>query len=256
MKRGFVCVLFLTIVSIQLFGIFQVPVQAAWQDTAMEAFRNHNFDKAIEICQARKEKDLFGKLILYFAHAEKYALYKSKVDKAARDSQEKILRSSISIKDVDTIMLFARETDKPETIKASNQLLKVAFDNVNRIDELSQSLKFLNPEKYTSETYDLAMKTIKKFLINQRKYVMKGGTIPSKERDFIVKSELIPRLVSLANLNSTAVNCLILIEDPAIEPLRETYGKGVEKALIGIEKAVAKRLKKWPESTWFSAQPK
>ena len=56
---------------------------------------------------------------------------------------------------------------------------------------------------------------------------------------------------------SGAKDCLVSIEEPTLALLdKQEMNKGVSDTIVAVKKAIAKRMEKHPDSTWFSAYSK
>lgn len=230
----------------------ELVAEESYRELAMNAFKENEFDQAVELCKGHEE-ELFAKLCIAFCHTEKYALYKNKLDKEKADAILKVLQKMVSVENVDEIAEFTKAKDKPVSIKEARKLMSIAFKNIRSADNARLLIKYLSPE-YAEDINKMALDSLVKYLSVQRNYVNKGGTLPLKERELLQSPEFIQPLVNLINSDARAIKCLILIEEPAISYLEQAPpGEAVTKALLGIEKAKANRLKKYPQSNWYSA---
>ena len=172
----------------------------------------------------------------------------------------KILAMDARIGDAMTIERFLNLDGNPCGNKEAAKLLKKAFDVVRTPEDVLLVSKFLAPDKGV-DVNKMALKAIRKWLKPIRGYVDKGGSMPEPARAVFSDGNLIKRLIgALAHTKTDgdAESCLTLIEEPSLLYLdaRADLGKAEGDAIVSIKKAIAKRLKKRPESTWFSAYGK
>ena len=243
--------------SLYLFGILlllQPPKLLANGETGLAFYANHEFDQAIEACE--DHKDNFSRMVAALSYAERYRLYKNSGDKAQKTAYMNILEEVISLEDINNIQRVTAITGNPFGLKEAEKLLKRAFANLRTTEEVLIAADFLD-EGRPSDHNKIALNAIKKFLKQIRNYVKKGGTMPTKEKTLFTDEALIIPLVNLLEIKESrgsAKKCLALIEEPALEYLEDRpMNSSISESIVAIRKAMTKRLKKYPNSIWFSA---
>ncbi len=224
-------------------------------EDAYKAFAMSDFDKAIGICQMSDECGFFGELIMGFAFLERGELNKRKRDVKIGEEQIKRLKTRMDIDKVRYLVRFTRLIDKQATISASESLSKAAFSQVQTLEQIRQAVPYLDL-RFNKVVYAPALEAVARFLELNRDYVYKkGGTIPRPVQGLFKDPVFIQALIGLAGEDKKAWDCLSLIEEPALEYLQKTPLDWGEKVIREIQRRIEWRLKKYPESTWFSAFP-
>lgn len=240
-----------------LFAVTSIySVQAlAWIDSTKKLFEDDEYEQVIEIAMDHKKdkKRKIGLMLLIFSHLQKYELNGTKSDKRKYKNYLEVLEDTVSIVNLDDINYFIEQFDKPEVVKLAQKLLKVAFKNIENIEDLPNLLKFI--ESDNKKTRKIALNTIKKFIKVKRKYVAKGGTLRAEGITFMQDKNLIRTLLDHSK-DSGARDILIYIERPVLSFINDYEGKVVDKIEQKILKAIIKREKKYPESNWYSATGK
>ncbi len=236
--------------------VFALPIfysgnaYADWRSDAYQYFQKDEYDKAISIAE-RNRGDRFAKMILCFSYLQKYVFTKSALDKQKFAIEYKNLAITTSVKDIDNIGKFTREVAKPEVVKRANRLLKTAFDNLSTNEDIYPIIKYLNWESENSRK--LAAGTIGRILKYRRAVVNKGGTLRKKDIALFTHPPLIQGLVKQVDELPNARKALVYIEQPAIPYVEKAGTAGSVKTLSNINKAIARRQKKYPNSNWYSA---
>lgn len=220
----------------------------------LEHYCRHEFDEAIAACQTGK--DLMSRLVLGLSHAEKYALYRNKTDKVQASMFLKILKVDATVDDAPVIEKFLAVGGNPVGNKEAAKLLKEAFKTATTPKHVLVMAGFLDPAKGI-DVNKIALAGIQKRLKPVRTYIGKGGSIPAADRALFQDRRLLERLVGCLDRKKTASaarKCLVYIEEPVLPYLEgKAMGKEHGKALLAVKKAIAKRVKKYPDSAWFSA---
>jgi hypothetical protein len=228
-------------------------------DSGLKKYAAHQFDEAVEEC--KDGKDVMSRLVLALAYTERYNVYKNKTDREAASMYLKPLEVDITLKDAAVLQKFLGLPGNPSGNKEVVRLLKKAFErSTSTPEDILFMAKFLNPAR-GPDANEIVVEALIKRLEPVRDYVNKGGTMPDKmqERVFSDDDLILPLIDALAEkaTASDARKCLTIIEEPALKPLEEKpMTKEVSDALVSIKSAIAKRKKKFPESTWFSAAGK
>lgn len=221
----------------------------------MSEYEKHDFDGAIDKCKG--EKDRHCRLLLGLAHTEKYGIYKNKTDKEQAKMYLDILKVDLKLDDVDTLEPFLGVSGNPNGNKEAAKLLKSMLGNAPTTpDNVMLVARFLSMD-YGEDVVNIALDAIGKRLGPVRDYVNKGGTMPKEMKKLFEDDKLIEPLVAALAEKKTAggaKKCLTYIEDPALEHLeKRELTKEVGDAIASVKKAALKRLKKYPNSTWYSA---
>jgi len=238
------------------FLCFVFSAQAmAWVEDTKKLFENDKYEKVIEIAMEHKKdkKRKIGIMFLTFSHLQMYELNDSKSDKRKYKNYLEVLDDNVSISDLDDINYFIEQFDKPEVVKVAQKVLKLAFKNIEDVNDVPSLIKFIKSEN--KKTRKIAMGTVKKFMKAKRKYVNKGGTLRDEGVVVMQDEKLIRALLEHAK-DSGAKDILISIERPVLAYIGDYEGKAVNKIEQKILKAIMKREKKYPESSWYSATGK
>ena len=245
-KRLVVCTL--------LLGFSSLWAQAECEE-AYKAFAMSDFDKAIGICQTSDECGFFGEMLMGFSFLERGELNKRKRDIKIGEEQLKRIRSRMDLDKIQHLVRFTRLIDKQATIAASAALSRTAFEQVETLDQVRQMIPYFDL-RYDEVIYSPALEAAERFLELNRDYVYrKGGTIPKPVQALFADAEFIKALIALGAQEKRAWNCLILIEEPVLEPLQKNPVEWGDKVIREVQRRIEWRLKKYPESTWFSAFP-
>ena len=237
-----------------LLGISVLWSQSECEE-AYKAFAMSDFDKAIGICQTSDECGFFGEMLMGFSFLERGELNKRKRDIKIGEEQLKRLKSRMDIDKVQYLIRFTRLIDKQATINAGAALSKTAFAQVQSLEQVKQLITYLDP-RYNEVIYAPALEAAQRFLELNRDYVYKkGGTIPKPAQDLFADPAFIQALIGLGAQDKKAWDCLMLIEEPALEHLQKNPVEWGERVIREIQRRIEWRLKKYPESTWFSAFP-
>ena len=227
----------------------------SWLDKAKTHFERDEYDNVIELAREHKKdkRSRFGLMLLTFSHLQKYAYNDTKTDKRKYKDYLDMLEDSVTARDLDDIHYFINQSDKPEVVKTARKLLKRAFKNINSLEEIPRLLPFLDSED--KKTRKLALDTLHRLIKTKRKYVNKGGTLRDQDIRALQDEKLIRKLLDVAS-DSKARSILVLIEQPVLNYIGDYDDAAIVKLETKINKAIAKREKKHPDSTWYSATGK
>lgn len=230
------------------------PSARAGADRGLAFYRDHQYDEAIQSCKG--EKDVGSRLVLGLASAEKAGLYKNKADKEQARMYLKVLAVDVRLEHLPVLEKFLNTEGAPYGNKEAARLFEKALQNVHTPEHVLRAADYLAPERGV-EVNRIALKPIQKRLKPVRDYVGKGGSMPDTDRAMFMNARLLKALVGALARKETsrqARSCLALIEEPALPYLEQgELTKPASDAIVEIKKAMAKRQKKFPESTWFSA---
>ncbi len=239
---------------ILLFTLSLPSMAASWEGKGKKLFENDKYQDVIELVEEyRKDREhRIALMLMAFSHLQLYEFNDTKTDKKAFKRYYELLEDKVDAQDLEDILYFIRQTDKPEVVEEARDLLKVAFGNVKKMNEVSILLPFTRVED--EKTRELAFNTLEEIMAVKRKYVEEGGTL--RERDITIMSdEKLIRALLENVLISDAYGSLEYIEAPVLDYISDYEGDKIGKLEGAIKKSITKRLKEFPDSSWFSANP-
>jgi hypothetical protein len=223
--------------------------QQAWVSRAKVLFENDEYEQVIEIAEPHR-KQTIGAMFLAFSHLQEFIFNGTKYDKEMFKSFKLQLEKKLTANDIDDLIYFVDRNDKPEVVKEARRLSGVAFKNIKQIEDVPKLVKFLGSTDEGSRK--LALSSIKRIIQPKRKYVEKGGTLRAKDIKVMGSSKLIVPLLDRIELKD-AFKTLVMIEEPVLKFLSKYEGPEITKLDVAINKAIAKRKQKYPDSNWYSA---
>jgi len=242
------------VVWVLLLGMGSLWAQSGCEE-AYKAFAMSDFDKAIGLCQTTDECGFFGEMIMGFAFLERGELNKRKRDVKIGEEQLKRLRPMMDLDKLQYLVRFTRLIDKQATIRASAILSKTVFGLIETLEQVRLVVPYLD-FRYNEVIYSPALEATERFLELNRDYVYKkGGTIPKPVQVLFSDVDFIQALIGLGAQEKRAWNCLTLIEEPVLDVLQKTPVEWGDRVIKEIQRRIEWRLKKYPDSTWFSASP-
>ena len=135
-------------------------------------------------------------------------------------------------------------------MKEARSLARTTFKRITQIEVIPKLVPFLSTNDHDSQA--LALAAIKRIIEPKRKYVSKGGTLRPKDIRIMSSKKLIVPLLERVDMRD-AQKTLLVIEEPVLKYTAGFDGVAIAKLEAKINKAVAKREKKYPEGNWFSA---
>lgn len=225
---------------------------AGWVNNAKKAIEDDQYDLCIDTAKPHK-KDEMGLMLLAFCHLQNYTFNHTKADKQYFKSYMDLLEDKVSAKSLDNIFYFVQLSDKPTVVKEARKLVKRAFKNIHNIEDVPKLIKFMDSDD--KKTQKMAFNSAYRIIKPKRKYVQKGGTLREKDIHIMSNEKLIRTLLKHAK-NSKASKTLVMIEKPVLKYISDYDGKSISKLEVKINKAIAKREKKYPKSNWYSATGK
>lgn len=227
-------------------------LNAQWSANAKRLFENDEYQKVISLCENMK-KDNLANMFLAFSHLQEYVFNKTKYDQEKFKAYKTMLEAKMNINDINDLLYFVNLNDKPMVVKEARALTKKNFDGIKQIEDVPKLLTFLSSSD--KESRKLAMAAIRKILEPKRKYVNEGGTMRGKDVDIMSSKNLITSL--LENIQEgEAKKSLQLIEEPVLQFTTQYAGLETTKLETQINKDIASRKKKFPDSNWYSATGK
>lgn len=215
-------------------------------------FENAEYEKTVEAAKPKRNTTT-GLMFMAFANLQLYEFtgakhYKSQY-KAFYDNAE----AKAGVDDLNRILYFVNRNTKPEVVKAATKLAKNVFKGLYKMEDIAKLTPFVKADDKNVKKYALA--SIKDIFKQKRKVVDKGGTLRRKDVVVMQNPQLIQVLLMNAN-ESKARDALIYIEQPVLAHTAKYMDKNVAKVEQKINKNIAKRQKKFPNSNWYSASGK
>lgn len=228
---------------------------AAWDDEAKKLFEKDKYQEVIEMAEPhKKDKDSkMGLMLMAFSHLQLSEFNGTSSDKKAFKNYMELLEDYVNASNLTSIEYFINQVDKPEVVDEARDLLKSAFKNVSNIEEAPLVMAFL--KKDDEKTSKLAAAALENMISTKRKYVEKGGTLREQDIAIMQNEKLIRALLENINI-SDAFSTLEDIEQPVLQYLKNYEGKKITSLEEKINSAIAKREKKYPGSSWYSATGK
>ncbi len=231
---------------------FLSSVAFAWTANVKKLFENDEYQKVIDLTEKSK-KDSFARMFLAFSHLQESVFNKTKYDKEKFKGYMMWLEAKCGIDDIDNILYFINLKDKPYVVKEARKLAKKTFKNISKMNDIPKLIKFLKSSDEDSRK--LALSTMTRILKPKRKYVNEGGTMRPNDIRVMGSQNLIKSL--LENIQEKqAQKALQIIEEPVLQYTGQYAGNETAKLEVKINKTIAKRKKKYPDSNWYSATGK
>lgn len=249
LKKVLLAVLFIAF-STGFVNVAYAAKTGGWAVQARQLFEQDEYDQVINIAKTHK-KEMVGTMFLAFAHMQNGLYNNSASDKTQSKNYVALLKEKISVDHLDDLSFFTDLRDKPEVVKSSKMLLTQGFKNIQMIEELPKVLMFL--ESPNPDVQKLAGATCTRLVNPLRTVVNKGGTLRKKDIEILSSEKNIRKLLGSIDTANTD-KCLKLIEQPVLK-YTQSYSDSLKIARLeqDINKAVAGRVKKFPNSNWYSA---
>jgi hypothetical protein len=231
------------------FAASSATAESSWVKKARKYFEEDEYTECIEVAEAHEDENL-GVMFLAFSYLQEGLLNNTKAEKEKFKTYKKQLGGRVSVDDVANLLYFVNLSDKPEVVSEARKLSNKAFKNIVEIEQVPKLVTFLSSND--QESRKLALSSIKRILEPKRKYVSKGGTLRKKDIRVMGSKRLIIPLLERAD-EKEAQKALVLIEEPVLEYTGTYSGEAIMKLEGKVNKAVAKRREKYPESNWYSA---
>jgi len=235
--------------AILMIGVSFSIQAASWTNKAKKLFEDDHYEECIQLTENYKD-DNQATMFLAFSHLQENVFNKSKFDKEKFKAYNLRLEAKLGINDLNNLLYFVNMSDKPFVVKEARNLAKKVFKNINDIDDVPKLVSFLKVDD--EDTRKLALSSIQRILKPKRDYVSKGGTLREKDIAVMNSKAVIIALIEQIEL-SPAKASLILIEEPVLQYLSSSDSIEASKVELSINKKIASRQKKYPESSWHSA---
>lgn len=226
---------------------------AEWEKKARSFFEDDYYEKCIQVVRPMKDNN-FARMFLAFSHLQEYKFNNTKSDQAKFKNTMMILKDKTGSKDLDHLLYFVNQKDKPHVIDEARKLLAATFKNCTQNEDVKKLIPLMKSSD--DKTKDMTIKTVKKIIVPKRKVVTQGGTLRKKDVTMMTDPDLIKALFESILTSSAATQTLVMIEKPVLKYISGYEGKKVIELETKITKAIAKREKKYPESNWYSATGK
>lgn len=220
-----------------------------WIGAAKKLFENDEYEKCIEMAEPHRKQNIAA-MLLAFSHLQENIFNQRNYDKEKFKSYQMQLEAKTSVDDVKDFLYFVNQTDKPAVVKEARSLARDAFKSVTQVEVIPKLVYFLGTDDVDSQA--LALAAIKRIIVPKRSYVSKGGTLRPKDIKIMQSKKLILPLLERVEMRD-AQKTLLEIEEPVLQFTASFEGKEIAKLETQINKAVAKREKRFPESNWYSA---
>ena len=243
----------LTLVFILASFSFGSAFAADWEKKAKSYFEDDYYDECIKVVRDLKD-DNFARMFLAFSHLQLNKFNNTKSDQMAFKNAMIVLKDKTGSSDLDNLLYFVNQKDKPHVIKEARKLLGAAFKNCTQNEDVKKLVPLIRSSD--EKTQDMTIKTVKKIIDPKRKMVNQGGTLREKDVAMMTDPDLIKALFESILTSPAASQTLLLIEKPVLKYISAYEGKKVMELESKITKEIAKREKKYPESNWYSATGK
>ena len=222
---------------------------ASWSNKAKKLFEDDEYEACIELTENYKKNNQ-ANMFLAFSHLQENVFNKTQYDKEKFKAYKLRLEAKLTLQDMDDLLYFVNLDDKPYVVKEARKLAKTVFKGISDIEDVPKLVTFLKVKD--EDTKKLALSSILRILKPKRAYVNKGGTLREKDIRVMNSKALITALVQHMDI-SAAKSSLVLIEEPVLPYLAKAESVNAPKLEQTINKKIQSRLKKFPESNWYSA---
>jgi hypothetical protein len=255
--------------------VWQEHPLLAWEQEALRTFERNDYDGTMRLVQNQGEDlNWNGPLFIYYCHAQKYYLERSK-DSAVYFKRE--FHGLFNRLSGSNLAVLTRLVGLPQMAwnkKVNNKFTDAAFEKSGSDEYLGALLYYI--QNGDPDVSKAAIKGLQALLQQKRDVVENGGSLSKADRDWMSDSKLLELLVRKAGENANpatgflakmpafarkkvmggASACLGLIQDPALPLLEKAAAMGNTSAAATIQiiqDARGQRLGKYPNSTWYSA---
>lgn len=221
---------------------------------ARAAYLASEFDRAIAACVGQDHVE--AKLITCLSLYERYKLYRLAEDGKRAKVLFGILRLDLTLAHADTLRQFFNAPGHPVGNDKAADLLRHILKRSGTANDCRIVANLLRQDIGPQAAHH-AYRGLERHLENVRTYVNRGGTMPEVERALFQDESFLRVLAEGLRDKKTdraALACLVAIEEPALAYL-EKWNEDLptSRAILKIKEAQARRLKKYPHSTWDSA---
>jgi hypothetical protein len=235
--------------SILLSGVAVAQSEKAWVQKARTLFENDEYQAVIELVEPYR-KDTVGAMFLTFSYLQESIFNGTRYDKEMYKQFKLQVEAKITADQIPDLLYFVDLADKPEVVKEARRLSAAAFKNISQIEDVPKLVTFLSSGDEGARK--LALSSIKRIIEPKRDYVEKGGTLRAKDIQVMGSPRLIVPLLDRLS-EKDAFRTLVLIEEPVLTHLPRYEGPNYTELDVEINKAIAERREKYPQSNWYSA---
>jgi len=226
-----------------------VTQAAAWEARGKALFEKDEYEQCIRYLDPYK-KDKLAMLLLGYCHLQESILTESKEQKASYDAYRERISEQLTLDDINDVYYFVSQIDKPVVVDDASRLAGEIFDGINNVDDLERLIPFMTVED--ERTRNMAFSTVVRILKPKRKYVDQGGTLRSKDVKAMSSQALINALLDGIEASGSR-KALEMIEEPVLAYVGNYPSEQSVKLEKKIRSEVEKRLKRYPDSNWYSA---
>ena len=256
--------------------------RADWADEAFDAMRSGNNRAAASVAEKhRKDAGLAAEVLLFGAHTLQWSRERDRNAAVRVKTDYPGLLNRVTLGEVELLQRLG-EIGDPALTKYATALLDQAFGRVagpEQVRRFPALLESLPPDRHSK-----AIAGLFSWLAGEREKVEQGRSLSPEVREAfsdraLIQSlarslgaepamkdkalELLPKkfkgAVTAVAGTKTARDCLVAIEEPALEVLdgmKSELGPSLEPILGDIRVAKAVREARYPGSTWYSASGK
>lgn len=235
--------------SVLISGLAFAQTDKAWIQKARTQFENDEYQAVIELVEPYR-KDTVGAMFLTFSYLQESIFNGTRYDKEMYKQFKLQVEAKITADQIPDLLYFVNLTDKPEVVKEARRLSGAAFKNISQIEDVPKLVTFLSSGDEGARK--LALSSIKRIIEPKREYVEKGGTLRAKDIQVMGSPKLIVPLLDRLS-EKDAFRTLVMIEQPVLTFLPRYEGPTYTELDVDINKAIAERREKYPQSNWYSA---
>lgn len=226
----------------------------AFDEAAKKLFDNGQYDECIQRVKTLPDrKQRSNVMLLAFSNYQLYNFTKQKnFDKEYQTLYDALLEKT-DVEDLKSVLFFVNSNDKPAVVESSRTILRDIFDNLHKIDDTVKILPFASSTD--KETREYAFDAIKRIMEPIRDIVNNGGTMRPIDLVYFQNKDVIKAAMENADIKA-ARKTLVLIEEPALEHLKNSSSAELKSLSEDISEAVNDRKKSYPNSSWYSATGK
>ncbi len=280
-KSGFALLFICTAALINVSSAFAIKwaesPMLAWEKKAIDLFDRDKFDKVISMVNdLEKDPNRNAPVFIYYCHAQKYYVNHDRDSAVYYKQQYRTMLNRLSVKNLPVLIRLASLPQMSWNKKINKRFIDSAFEKADSDEHLGSVLYYLIYDD--TEIATSSLKGLSSILQKKRNIVMNGGKLSIKERAWMTNDMLIKKLIRMSGdaanpmtglikkapavarkkMMGNAPKCLALIEEPALQHLREAAALGDPNAsatIVLVQDAIQERRAKYPGSKWYTAKP-
>lgn len=229
----------------------------AFDNEAQKLFDNGQYEDSIRRITSRPElkKNLSNVMLLAYSNLQLGLFTKQDSYSNEYDTYHDLFAEKVGIDDLSSILFFVNSSDKPEVVKSAREVLRDVLEKITKVDDIIKMVPFTESSDMDSREY--ALSSMHRILEPIRDIVNDGGTMRPVDLKVFQNQTIIKAAIQNIEKIPAASKVLVDIEEPALESLKTSANeKGSKDVIDDINSAIAKRLKTYPNSTWYSATGK